>query len=69
MIPINTATYRESTGKSTIDLIFITQLLSKSPIFCNIAGGFDHNLEHQRMLSKRIMRITDNLLSLRHFLK
>ena len=52
MVPVGTATYKESTGESTIDLIFAMPLLSESLISCDIAGDFDHDSDHQPILSK-----------------
>lgn len=62
MIPVGTATYKESTGKSTIDLIFATPLLSESIISCNIAGDFNHGSDHQPILSKWTMQTIGNPL-------
>lgn len=50
MVPVGTKTYKKSTGKSTIDLIFATLLLSKNLISCNIAGNFNHDSDHQPIL-------------------
>ena len=52
MVPVGTATYRQSIGESTIDLIFAKPLLSESLISCDIAGVFDHDSDHQPILSK-----------------
>ena len=63
MVPVGTATYKESTGQSTIDLVFATPLLTESLITCGIAGDFDHDSDHQPILSKWTMRTVDNPLS------
>lgn len=65
MVPVGTATYKESTGEGTIDLIFATPLLSESLISCDIAGDFDHDSDHQPILSKWTMRTINNPPSLR----
>lgn len=46
MIPVGAATYKESLGKSTIDLVFATSLLSESVIYCKIAEEFDHDSDY-----------------------
>ena len=46
MVPIETAIYKESTGKSTINLIFTTTVLLESLISCGIAEKFDHNSDY-----------------------
>ena len=60
MVPVGTATYKESTGESTINLIFATPLLSESIISCDIAEDFDYDSDHQPILSKWTMRTIDN---------
>lgn len=45
------ATYKESTGKSTIDLIFTIDLLSESLISYGIAEEFDYDSDHLPILS------------------
>lgn len=65
MLPIGTATYKESTGESTIDLVFATPLLTESLITCGITGDFDHDSNQQPILSKWTMRTIDNPLSSR----
>ena len=52
IVLVGTATYKESTGKSIIDLIFVIPLLSESLISCDIAGDFDYNSDYQPILSK-----------------
>lgn len=52
MVPVRMATNKGSTGKSTIDLIFAMSLLSESLISCKIAEEFDHDLDHQLVISK-----------------
>ena len=52
MVPVSATTYKEFTGDSTIDLVFATLLHTKSFIVCEIAGDFDHNSDHQPILSK-----------------
>ena len=59
MVPVGTATYKESTGESTIDLVFATPLLSDSLIYCKIAEDFDHDSDHQPILSKWTLEIID----------
>lgn len=51
-VPVETVTYKESTGKNTIDLIFATPLFSEYFIYCKIAKNFDHNSNHQLILSE-----------------
>lgn len=63
MVFIGKATYKESTGKNIIDLVFATPLFIKSFITYGIAGDFDHDLDHQPILSKWTMRIVKNPLS------
>lgn len=55
MVSVSTKTYKESTGESTIDLIFATPLLLKNIISCDIAGNFNHNSDYQSILSKWTM--------------
>ncbi len=52
MVPFCTAIYGEPIGESTIDLIFATPLLSESLISCDVAEDFDHDSDHQLILSK-----------------
>ncbi len=52
MIPVGVATYKESSGKSTIDLVFATPLLSESLIYCKITEEFDQDSDHQPILSE-----------------
>ncbi len=52
MVPVRTTTYKKSTGESTIVLIFATPLLSKSLISCGIEKKFDHDSDHQPILSQ-----------------
>ena len=59
MVPTGTATYKESTGKSTIDLIFATDLLSESLISCGIAEEFDHDSDHLPILSQWTLQTVD----------
>ena len=59
MVPVGTATYKESTGKSTIDLIFATPLLSESLVCCKIAEDFDHDSDHQPILSEWTLQMID----------
>ena len=63
MVPVGTATYKESTGKSTIDLVFATPLLSDSLIYCKIAKDFDHDSDHQPILSKWTLEMMDKPLA------
>lgn len=50
MVFTRTATYKESTIKSTIDLIFATDLLLESFISCGIAEKFDQDSDHLLMI-------------------
>lgn len=59
MIPTGTATYKESTGESIIDLIFATTLLSESLIFCGIAEEFDYDSDHQSILLQWTLQTID----------
>ncbi len=52
MVPVGITIYEESTGESTIDLIFATPLLSESLISCGIEDKFDHDSDHQPILSQ-----------------
>ncbi len=52
MVPVETTTYKKSTGESTIDLIFATPLLSESLISCGIEDKFDHHSDHQPISSQ-----------------
>ena len=52
MVPVGIATYKESIRKSNIDLVFTMPLLTESLITCDIVGDFDHNSDHQPILSK-----------------
>ena len=65
MVPVGTTTYKESTGESTIDLIFATPLLSESLIFCGIEDKFDHHSDHQPILSQWMLQTVDSPLSSR----
>ena len=65
IVPVGTVTYKESTGESTIDLVFATPLLMESLITCDIAGDFDHDSDHQPILSKWTMRTVDAPLNSR----
>ncbi len=47
IVPTGTATYKNSTGKSTIDLIFAIALLF---ISCSIAEEFDYDSDHLSIL-------------------
>ena len=59
MVPVRMATNKESTGKSTIDLIFAMSLLSESLISCKKAEEFDHDLDHQLVISKWMLQTID----------
>ena len=59
MVPTGTATYKESTGESTIDLIFATTVLAESLISCGIAEKFDHDSDHQPILSQWTLQTVD----------
>lgn len=57
MIPVGVATFKKSLEKSIIDLVFATPLLSESLIYCKIAEEFDHNSDHQLILSEWIVQM------------
>ncbi len=63
MVPVETTTYKESTGESTIDLIFATPLLSESFISCGIEDKFDHDSDHKPILSQWMLQTVDSSLS------
>ena len=65
MVPVGTTTYKESMGESTIDLIFATPLLSESLISCGIEDKFDHDSDHQPILSQWMLQTVDSPLSSR----
>lgn len=65
MVPIKTAIYKKSTSKSIIDLILATPLFLESLIFCNIKEKFNHDLDHQLILSWQTLQIVDNSCSSR----
>ncbi len=65
MVLVGTTTYKESTGESTIDLIFATPLLSESLISCGIEDIFDHDSDHQPILSQPMLQSVDSPLSSR----
>lgn len=44
MVSVRMATYKKSTTKSIIDLIFAILLFSKSLIYCKIAKDFNYDL-------------------------
>lgn len=52
IVLIGTATYKELIRESIINLIFAMPLLSESLISCDITEDFDHDLDHQSILSK-----------------
>lgn len=56
MIPLGTKIYKESNGQIIIDRIFATQLLLERLISYDIARNFDHDSDHEQILSKWIMR-------------
>ncbi len=59
MVPVGTTIYKESTGESTINLIFASPLLPESLISCGIKDKFDHNSDHQPILSQWMLQIID----------
>ncbi len=65
MVPVGTTTYKESTGESIIDLIFTTPLLPESLISCGIEDKFDHDSDHQPILSQWMLQTVDSPLSSR----
>lgn len=52
MVSVGIKTYKESIGKSTINLIFATPLLLENLISCDIAGDFNHDSDYQLILFK-----------------
>ncbi len=64
MVPVDTTMYKESTRKSTIDLVFITPLLRESLITYDIAGDLDNDSDHQLIQSNWTMYTINNSLSL-----
>ncbi len=68
MVPVGTTTYKESTGESTIDLIFGTSLLSESLISCGIEDKFDHDSDHQPSILQWMLQTVDSPLSSRFLL-
>ncbi len=68
MIPVGAGTYKESSGKSTIDLLFATPLLSESLIYCKIAEEFDHDSDHQPIQSEWTLQIIDKPIDSRRLL-
>ena len=68
MVPVGTTNYKESTGESTIDLIFATPLILDSLISCGIEDKFDHDLDRQPILSQWILQTVDSPLSSRFLL-
>lgn len=46
MVPVRMAIYKESTGESTMDLIFATPQFFESLIYYKIAEYFDNDLEY-----------------------
>lgn len=59
MVSIKTATYKESTGKSTIDFIFATPQLLNNLILYKVVEDFGHNLNHQPILFKWTSQMAD----------
>ncbi len=68
MIPVGAAMYKESSGKSTIDLVFATPLLSESLIYCKIAEEFDYDSDHQLILSEWTLQMIDKPIDSRRLL-
>lgn len=68
MVPVGAATYKDSSGKSTIDLVFATPLLSESHISCKIAEEFDHDSDHQPILSEWTLQMIDKPVDSRRLL-
>ncbi len=65
IVPVGTTTCKESTGESTIDLIFAVPLFLESLISCGIEDKFDHNSDHQPILSQWMLQTVDSPLSSR----
>lgn len=68
IVPIGIVIYKESIRKSTINLVFVMPLLTKSLITCGIAEDLNYDLNYQPILSKCIMYTIDNLLNSQLFL-
>ncbi len=62
MVPVGTATYRESTRESTLDLIFTILLLLESLISCDVAGDLDHESDNQLIPSQWTICTMNNQL-------
>lgn len=50
MILVRMATYQESIGENTIDLIFAILLFLESLIYCKITEHFKHESDHISIL-------------------
>lgn len=61
MVFVDLKTNKELTKKSTINQIFAIPLFLKNFISYNIIRNFDHNLDHQFILSKKIIQTFNNL--------
>ena len=59
MVSTKTATYKESIGESTIDLIFAITILAESLISCSIAEKFDYNFDYPPILSQWTLQTID----------
>lgn len=68
MTPVGATSYKESSGKSTIDLVFTTPLLSESLVYCKIAEEFDHDSDHQPILSKWTLQMINKPVDSRRLL-
>ncbi len=68
MIPVWAATYKESSGKSTIDLVFATPLLSESLIYCKIPEKFDNDSDHHPILSEWTLQMINMPIDSRRLL-
>ena len=59
MVFIGMAIYKESIGKSTIDLIFATPLFLENLVRCKIAEDFNHDSDYQFILSEWTLQMID----------
>lgn len=64
IVVIGIATYKKSTGKGIVDLVFAMPLLIESLITCSIAGNLDYDSDQKPILSKWTMHTINNSLSL-----
>ena len=68
MVLLELATYKESSGKGIINHVFAISLLLQSYICYKITEEFDHDFDHQPILSKKIPKIIDQFINSRYLL-